>query len=165
MFISLNKGTKDFCVQFSFSILLFSSLFSDANARSDQVKNYFRIEQNKLSEKNDLKISSIGGLGFKDNTEGHIELSYLESDIHGNELALNLGGGYVFNWEVSLFIGLGISLGYNQDKSELIGAYYPQAGLVWDIAETFGITVSAKRFYKRYEENVDIVMIGLVFRG
>ena len=165
MFISLNKGTKDLCAQFAVSILLFFSLLSGVNAGPEPDKSYLRLEQSKLSEKNDLKISSIGALVFKENTEGHIELSYLESDIHGNELALDFGGGYVFNWDVSLFLGLGISLGYNRDKGDFIGAYYPEAGIVWDITETFGITVSAKRFYNRYEENEDIVMMGLVFRN
>lgn len=152
------------CNQLVVTFVLLFFLLSGANARPEQDKNYLRLEQNKSSDKNDLKISSIGALAFIKNTQGHIDLSYLESDIHGNELALDLAGGFVFNWDVSLFLGLGISLGYNTDKEDFIGAYYPEAGIVWDMTESFGITVSAKRFYHRYEENEDIVMMGLVFR-
>jgi len=165
MFIRLNKGTKCMRAQFAISILLFFFLLSGVNAGSGPDKNYLRLEQTKLSEKNDLKISSIGALSFIKNTQGHIDLSYLESDIHGNELALDLGGGYAYNGSVSLFLGLGISLGYNRDKHDIIGAYYPEAGIVLDITKTFGITVSAKRFYKRHDENEDIIMMGMVFRN
>ena len=165
MFISLNKSANGLHVPFVVSMLLFFFLFSGVNVRAEPDKNYLRIEQNKLSEKNDLKISSIGALAFVENMQGHIDLSYLESDIHGNEWAMDIGGGYVFNWDVSLFLGLGVSLGYNRDKDDFIGAYYPEAGIVLDVTRTFGITVSAKRFYNRYEENEDIVMMGFVFRN
>jgi len=164
MFICLNKRANGSCIQFYLVIVLFFSLISAANARPEAEKNYLRLEQNKSSEKNDLKISSIGGLAFVKNRYGHVDLSYLGSEIQGNELALDFGSGYVFSWDVSLFLGVGISLGYNRDKEDFVGAYYPEAGLVWDITEEFGITVSAKRFYNRYEENEDVVMIGLVFR-
>ena len=164
MFICLNKSANGSCIQFSVVVVLFFFMISGANARPEAEKNYLRLEQNKSSEKNDLKISSIGGLAFIKNRYGHFDLSYLESDIQGNELALDFGSGYVFNWDVSLFLGVGISLGYNRDEEDFIGAYYPEAGIVWDITEEFGITVSAKRFYNRYEENEDVVMMGLVFR-
>ena len=78
MFISLNKRTKVSCVQFVVSILLSFFLLSGASVRAEPDKNYLRIEQNKSSEDNDLKISSIGALAFKKNTQGHIDLSYLE---------------------------------------------------------------------------------------
>ena len=164
MYTSLTKGIKDLRAQFTIIILLFFSLLSGVNAGPEPGKNYLRLEQSKLSEKNDLKISSIGALAFKENTEGHIDLSYLESEIHGNEWSLDLGGGYVLNGKLSLFLGLGISLGYNRVKDDIIAAYYPEAGIVLDVSKTFGITVSAKRFYKRFEENEDVVMMGLVFR-
>lgn len=164
MLISLNKGTKDPRAQFAVSILLFFSLLVSVNAVAEPDKSYLRLEQNKSSEKNDLKISSIGGLAFKGNTEGHIDLSYLESEIHGNEMALELGGGYVFIGDVSLFFGIGVSLGYNQLEDGFVGAYYPEVGIVLDVTKTFGITITAKRFYNRYEENEDIVMMGVVFR-
>ena len=164
MFIGLNKSTGSTRVQFAISMLLFFFLLSGVSAGSEPNKNYLRIEQNKTSEKNDLKISSIGALVLIKNMETHIDLSYLKSDIHGNELALDIGSGYAFNWDVSLFLGMGISLGYNREKGDFIGAYYPEAGIVLDITKTFGITVSAKRFYNRYEEDEDVVMMGLVFR-
>jgi hypothetical protein len=164
MFASLKKDTKKPCVQFAISILIFFSLFSSVNAGAEPNKTYLRLEQSKLSDKNDLKISSIGALAFKGNTEGHIDLSYLESDIHGNEWALDLGGGYVLGGDVSLFLGLGITLGYNEVKDDFIGAYYPEVGIVLDVSKTFGITIRAKRFYNRYEKNEEVVMVGLVFR-
>jgi len=164
MFIVLNKGTGKLCAQLFAYIFLFFTLFSTVNAGSMQTKNYLRLEQSKLSETYDFKISSIGALAFIGNKQGHIDLSYLESDFDKNEWTVDIGGGYVFNGDMSLFLGLGISLGYDQSNEDFISAYYPEVGLVVDVSESFGITVSAKRFYNRFDENEDIIMMGLVFR-
>ena len=95
---------------------------------------------------------------------GYAKLSYLESDINGTGSTLDLGGGYSFNNDVSLYLLLGVSLGYNWDKDDYIAAYFPEVGIVMDITKTFGITVSGKRYFNLYEEDEDIVMLGLVFR-
>lgn len=55
-------------------------------------------------------------------------------------------------------------LGYNWDKDDYIAAYFPEVGIVMDFTKTFGITVSGKRYFNLYEEDEDIVMLGLVFR-
>lgn len=164
MYISLKKDTRKLCAQFIISILLFSSLLLAVNAEAEPNKNYFRLEQSKSSDKNDIKISSLGALVFIENTEGHIDLSYLESDLHGEEWAVDFGGGYVFTWDLSLYLGLGVSLGYNKTNEDYIGAYYPEVGVVLDISRTFGISVKAKRFYNRFDDYEDVVMLGLVFR-
>ena len=127
-------------------------------------KHYLAIEHNISSDKNDLDITSIGMLSLKDNMAGYAKLSYLESDINGKGSTLDLGGGYSFNNDVSLYLLLGISLGYNWDKDDYIAAYFPEVGIVMDFTKTFGITVSGKRYFNLYEEDEDIVMFGLVFR-
>jgi len=164
MFIVSNKGTGKLCAQLLAYILLFFTLFSTVTAGSMQNKNYLRLEQSKLSETYDFKISSVGALAFIGNKQGHIDLTYLESDSDNNEWALDVGGGYVFNGDMSLFLGIGISLGYNQSNNDFISAYYPEVGLVLDVSESFGITVSVKRFFNRFDDNEDIIMMGLVFR-
>lgn len=164
MFISLNEGAVDSRVQFVVSMLLFLFLLSDVNARPEPDKAFLRIEQSKSSETNELKITSIGALVFKKDTMGHGDITQLKSDADGKSLALELGGGYVFNWRASLYLGLGISLGYNSDKDDYIAAYFPQAGIVVDVTKTFGIMVSAKRYHHLYEEEDTVVMMGLVFR-
>ena len=164
MFIWLYEETYGSCARFVFFILLFFSLISSVNARTKPDKGYLRIQQAQSSEKNDLKITSLGALAFTDNRGGHIDLTYLESEKHGDVVALDFGGGYAFNWDVSLFLGLGITLGYNQDKDDTIGAYYPEASIVLDVTESFGISATVKRYHYLYGENDAVVMVGVVFR-
>lgn len=164
MSISLNKDTRKLCVQFVISILFFSSVLLAVNAEAEPNKNYLRLEQSNPSDKNDITISSIGALVFIENTEGHIDLSYMDSDLHGEEWAVELGGGYVFTWDLSLYIGVGVSLGYNKTNEDFVGAYYPEVGVVLDVTKTFGITVRGKRFYNRFDDYEDVIMLGLVFR-
>lgn len=152
-------------IKFITTLFLIFFLFSDAYADTESDKNYLRIEQNKSSVKNDYKISSIGALAFKKDILGHVDLTYFESEINGSELALELGGGYVFNGKISLFLGVGVSIGYNQDKDDFVADYFPEAGVVLDVTPTFGFTANVKRYYKRYEKDEDIVMFGLVFRS
>ena len=148
-----------------FVLLMFFSLLTDVNARQEPDKTYLRIEQSRPSETNDLKITSIGELLFKKNMMGHGELTKLDSRVNGDGLALEFGGGYVFNWKASLFFGLGVTLGYNKDKKDYIAAYFPEVGLALDITRTFGISVVAKRYHRLYEQEDTLVMVGLLFRG
>jgi hypothetical protein len=144
---------------------LLSLIFlSGVIARPEPDKYYFQIEKNKTSDKNDLDITSIGALSLKENMVGRVDLTYLESDTNGKALTLDLGAGFAFNWHLSPYISLGVALGYNWDKDEFIAAYFPEIGIVVDITKKFGITVSGKRYYNLYEENADIIMLGLVFR-
>lgn len=138
---------------------------SEVAARPGTEKNYLRIEQNKIDETDDLTITSLGQLVFKQDMMGHVELSQLKSDINGKAYSLEFGGGYVYNWDISLFFGLGIALGYNSDKDDYIAAYFPEAGAVIDITNTFGITANVKRYHNLYEQEDVIVMLGLVFRN
>lgn len=95
---------------------------------------------------------------------GHADLSYLDSDTNGSAIALDFGAGLAFNWYVSPYLSIGASLGYNWDKDEAIAAYFPEVGVVVDMTESFGMTLSAKRYYSLYQEDEDIIMLGLVFR-
>jgi len=151
--------------KFPAAIVLLFFLLATATASSEPSKNYLRIAQSKSTENNDLKFSSIGALVFRDYKAGHADLTYLESDLNGDSLALELGGGYVFNWNVSFFLGFGISLGFNSDTDDTIAAYYPEIGIVVDLTNTFGITVNGKRYHHLYEDNDATVMLGLVFRN
>ena len=164
MFIWLNKSTSGTCVQLAATLAIFILLLSDVNAMAEPDKKYLRIQQSQSSEKNDLKISSIGALVFTEDGAGHLDLTYLESDKHGDVLGLDFGGGYVFNWDLSLYLGLGVSLGYNRDKEDFNASYYPEASIILDITSTFGISGSVKRHQHLYGENDAVVMLGLVFR-
>ncbi len=157
-----------FIHQYVFKILVYSLLVSclliAGNAQAEADKSYLRLEQNKPSDEYDLSITTIGGLIFEDDMEAHIDLSYLDSDLNGQAAALDFGGGYVFNWNVSLFIGLGVSLGYNWDDKSYITSYYPEAGIVLDLTKNLGLTVSARRIYNLYDQETDVIMLGVVFR-
>jgi len=39
-----------------------------------------------------------------------------------------------------------------------------EAGIVVDITDNFGLTVSARRIYNLYDQHEDIIMLGIVFR-
>ena len=165
LFSTQNKTTNNnFYLLLVTTALLSFFLLSDVAARPSSEKYYLRLAQSKDSEKTDLDITSIGILAFKENLVGYVDLNRLESDINGNGLTLDFGGGYVFNWDVSLYLSLGASLGYNKDNSDYLAAYYPEVGIVADITKKFGITASTRRYHHLYDENESIVMLGLVFR-
>lgn len=111
-----------------------------------------------------MNVSSLGVVSLKNNMVGHVDLSYLDSDTDGNAIALDFGAGFAFNWQVSPYISIGASLGYNWDKKEAIAAYFPEVGVVLDFTKSFGMNISARRYYSLYEEDEDIIMLGLVFR-
>jgi len=151
-------------------ILLLATLFlcfcflSEASAATVTEKNYLRLEQNQVSDDNDLKITTIGGLALLKSNTGFVDLSYIESQINGDSLALDFGGGYVFNWDVSLYLSFGISLGYNLDTENYNVAYYPEAGVVVELTQKIGLSLSTKRYHRLYQQNEPIIMMGLVFR-
>lgn len=146
------------------SLLLFFLMLSGVSASATPDKYYLVIEKTVSSDINDLDITSTGMLSLKGNAAGYVKLSYLESDINGNGSTLDLAGGYALNSGISLYLLLGVSLGYNWDKDDYITAYFPEAGIVIDVTKTFGITVSGKRYFNLYDNDEDIVMLGLVFR-
>lgn len=152
-------------IQLITSISLLLSLTTGVNAASNSEKNYLRISSSKSSDKSDLKIISIGGLLLKDSNMGFVAFDYIESPTNGESLSLDLGAGYVFNWDLSLYISLGVSLGYNLDSEDFNLAYYPEAGVVVDITQNFGISMSTKRYHSLYNENDPIVMMSLVFKN
>ncbi len=120
-----------------------------------------RSEQNDL----DLQITSIGGFEVNNGKAGHMKLSYLESKTNGDALALELGGGVSFQAGVTFFAGIGFTLGYNWDNNDLIGAYYPEIGMVAHLTKTFGIIATGKRYSSLYSsvEDENIVMFGFLF--
>lgn len=63
-----------------------------------------------------------------------------------------------------IVFGVRISLGYNLDDEDFIATYYPEAGIVVEITNNFGLTVSKKRIFNLYGRDEDIIMLGLVFR-
>jgi len=152
------------CFQLTASIILTLALLSVVTASPQKDKLYFRIAYGTSHNNNDLGVSSLGVVSLKNNMVGHVDLSYLDSDMNGGALALDFGAGLAYNWYVSPYISIGASLGYNWDNDETIAAYFPEIGIVADITRTFGMTISARRYYSLYEEDEDVYMFGLVFR-
>ena len=133
-------------------------------AGAEPEKYYLRIAHNISSDNNDLDITSLGIVSLKNNMIGHFDLTYLKSDSDGEALALDLGAGLAFDWHLSPYLSIGASLGYNWDNDEYIAAWFPEVGMIVNVTKTFGVTLSAKRYYSLYETDEDIVMFGLVFR-
>ena len=146
------------------SLILSSFLLTGYCTTVAADKYYLAIEHSISSDSNDLDITSLGMLSLKGNIAGSAKLNYLASDINGDGSTLDLGGGYAFNGDISLYLLLGVSLGYNWDQDDYITAYFPEVGMVVDVTKTFGITVSGKRYFNLYDGNENIVMLGLVFR-
>ncbi len=150
-------------IRFIACMSLFILLLSGVSAQAVSKKNYLQIERSLPTENNDLTVTSIGGLLFDRNAGSHIDLTYLESDTKGKGLTLDVGGSYVFRWEVSFFAGMGVALGYNWDNDDYIASYYPELGAVYEVTKRFGVTVSGKRYFNLYDKPENIVKLGLLF--
>lgn len=146
------------------AIGLFFCGFTGVAADPQPDKYYLRIAHGLASESNEFNVTSLGVVSFKNTMVGHVDLAYLDSDTDGKAFALDLGAGFVFNWFLSPYLSIGASLGYNRDKEEAIAAYFPEVGAVLDFSRTFGMSLSARRYYSLYEEDENIIMLGLVFR-
>lgn len=166
LFASRNESTSSnqSCFRLIATILLSFVLLSGVTASPQKDKLYFRIGYGATPDTNDLSVSSLGVVSLKNNMIGHADLSYLDSDMDGSALALDFGAGIAYNWYVSPYISVGASLGYNWDSDETIAAYFPEVGIVADITKSFGMSLSARRYYSLYEEDEDVIMLGLVFK-
>ncbi|PCJ34625.1 MAG: hypothetical protein COA99_14480 [Moraxellaceae bacterium] len=148
---------------FVLTVLLAGWLSSaDALAGSD----YMHVERSQ--DDSDLRITSIGAFGLSKDTIGHVDLSYIESVGDGEALAIDLGAGISKTLGATFFIGVGVLLGYNWDESDSLSAYYSEAGVfIPIIGDSFGLTVTEKRYYELASpnDNESIIMFGLLFSG
>lgn len=151
-----NMHTCSFLLAFCFPSIVWAT---------DAEEIFLRIERSKQTDDMDLRVTSLGVFGMNKGMIGHVELSYIESIGNGDGLALDFGGGVSFRAGVTFFLGAGFLLGYNGDNSDVISAYYPEAGIVLPITKTFSLVATGKRYYKLYgnSEDEDVVMFGLLF--
>mgnify|MGYP003574409121 CR=1 FL=1 len=152
-----SSSSNHSCLQLIVTISLSFVLLSGVTASPQKDKLYFRIGYGASPDTDDLSVSSLGVVSLKNNMIGHADLSYLDSDTDGSALALDFGAGIAY-------ISIGASLGYNWDNNETIAAYFPEVGIVADITKSFGMSLSARRYYSLYEEDEDVIMLGLVFK-
>ena len=151
-------------LKFTAAILLSFNSFTAATASPQPDKMYARFAYGASPDTDELNVASIGVISFEKYLVGHADLAYLDSDTDGKAATLDLGAGFAFNWYVSPYLSIGVSLGYNWDQDEAVAAYFPEVGVVVDFSRTFGMTISGRRYYSLYEQDEDIVMLGLVFR-
>lgn len=152
------------CLKFIAAILLSFNSFAAATASPQPEKMYARLAHGTTPDTQELNLTSIGVISFENNMVGHVDLGYLDSDADGEAAVLDFGAGLAFSWYVSPYLSIGASLGYNWDKDEAIAAYFPEVGVVVDFSRTFGMSLSARRYYSLYEQEENMVMLGLVFR-
>ncbi len=172
----LNKFTLFFARQINCAISNHSSLkfiavillafnsFTAATASPPPEKMYARIAYGATPDTRELNLASIGVISLKNNMVGHADLGYLDSDTDGKAAVLDLGAGLAYSWYVSPYLSIGASLGYNWDRDEAIAAYFPEVGVVVDFSSRFGMSLSARRYYSLYEQEENMVMLGLVFK-
>ena len=146
------------------AICLFLIGLSGVAADAQPDKYYLRIGHGESHNSNEINVTTLGVVSLKGNMMGHFDLSYLDSDTNGQAAALEFGAGFAFNWYVSPYLSIGATLGYNWDKDEAVAAYFPELGVVVDVTKRFGITFSGRRYYSLYQEDEDVIMLGLVFR-
>ena len=146
------------------AIVLSCNSFTAATASPQPDKMYGRLVHGTSPDTHELTVSSIGVISFENYLVGHADLAYLDSDTDGGAAVLDLGAGFAFKWYVSPYLSLGASLGYNWDQEKAIAAYFPEAGFVVDFTRTFGMSLSARRYYSLYEQEENVIMLGLVFR-
>ena len=152
------------CLNFIAVVSLSFSIFTATTASPQPEKMYARIAYGTTPDTHELNLTSIGVISFENNMVGHVDLGYLDSDTDGKAAVLDFGAGLAFSWYVSPYLSIGASLGYNWDKDEAIAAYFPEVGVVVDFSRTFGMALSARRYYSLYEQDENMVMLGLVFR-
>lgn len=121
-----------------------------------------RIERNKPSG-DDSRFTTVGAFGLSKGKMGHIGLSYIETDNEGDALALDAGAGIAFHAGASFFVGAGLLFGYNGDASDVVGTYYPEAGVLVKFARSFGVIASRKHYADLYGRSEGISMFGLLF--
>ena len=146
------------------AVLLSFGNFSAAPAGPQSEKMYARITYGATPDTRELNLTSIGVISFENNMVGHVDIGYLDSDTDGKAVVLDLGAGLAFSWFVSPYLSIGASLGYNWDRNDAIAAYFPEVGVVVDFSRTFGVSLSARRYYSLYEKDENMVMLGLVFK-
>lgn len=146
---------------FIFSILMLL-VFQASNSMAGDDKGFFQIESSVHATETDLTVTSIGALVFENHMVGKVNLNYLRSDLDGDAVTLDMGGGVALRGMVSLFLTLGLSAGYNWEKENAVTAYYPEIGLVAEMTNKIGVSLSGKRYINLYEEDEDVVMLGLL---
>jgi len=152
------------CLQFIAAIFLSFNSVTAAAAGPQPDKMYARLAHGVSPDTHELNVTSIGVISFENNMVGHVDLAYLDSDADGKAVAVDLGAGFAFKWYVSPYLSIGASLGYNWDQDKAIAAYFPEVGVVVDFTRTFGMSLSARRYYSLYEQDENMVILGLVFR-
>ncbi len=147
-------------------IFLFIGLMLGREAEADTGQEFFHMERSIETDK-DLQLTSIGGFGLADGVVGHADLSYIESVGDGDGLAIDMGAGISYRMGATFFLGAGVLFGYNWDSNDYIRAYYPEAGIVIQITDSFALTLTGKRYYNLASTNDDenVVMFGLLFGG
>jgi hypothetical protein len=159
-----SSDSNHHCLKFTTALFLSFILLSGVTASPQKDKYYLRIGYGKSHDTDDLSVGSLGVVSLKNNMIGHVDLSYMDSDVNGSALALDFGAGLAYSWYVSPYISIGASLGYNWDNDETIAAYFPEVGILAEITKAFGVSLSARRYYSLYEDDENVIMLGLVFK-
>lgn len=166
MRLEFSPGFFYFSNRFKIVILLLFifSLLSVTTVSYADKKSYLRLEKNEPSELNDLTIRTLGALVFENDMEAHIDLTEIQSNVVGKSVALDFGAGYLFNLELAVFVGAGISLDYNLVTKDFNDKYYTEVGAVYDLTNRLSITSRVQHFYNQPDIYDKVIMIGVLFR-
>jgi len=149
-------------------VLLSSSLLIVSPGAVAQEQMLLRFEKSRSSDDlEEPEIASIGVFSISEGMVGNFDLVNFapQSGTEGEIWGFDFGLGYSLSSRGSplvLYLGFGIFTGYNSDQSDYITGYYPSAGLVYSIKQGVGLTATAKRYHKVYDDALDTVTIGIV---
>lgn len=142
-------------------LLLFSSPLVFAE---DDERNYLLLQSGDKTASG-LRVSSIGAMGFGRDKFAHLNFSYIESNLNQSEIAIDIGVGMAYKYFATFFAGGGYMFGYNSDKSDVISAYYPVAGIAAEFSPKFAVVVSGRRIFNIHERTESVILLGLLFGG
>jgi len=148
------------------SSLIVGSLILPQAEAAGQENMLLRIAKSRPSDEiKDPEIASIGALAINDENLGFFDLINFQSELEGEIWGFDFGLGYPFSSKGSpliIYLGFGLTLGYNTDQSDYILGYYPGAGLIYSVKQGVGITATANRYYNVYDDSTDAIMVGVV---
>ena len=108
------------------------------------------------------RITTLGVYAVRDGTAAHFDVAEYDDPQGGKAWATEFGAGYLLPTRVNVFIGGGVVAGYRRTGGDYFAAWYPEIGAVIPLTDSFGVSVSKRRYQKLYQQNEDVLMFGLV---
>ena len=125
---------------------------------------YARVDTS-VQIRDDLRITTLGGIGVSDRKVGHIDLVFINSDAEdeGNTLGVEMGGAFSARLGPTFFyLGLGGLLGYDTED-DIVATVYPEIGAALTFGR-FGVIASGKYYLDLKGDSEEVLMLGILYK-